>query len=73
MKRDKTWWGRRTQEQRSFIVSYERFQNRFYRYGGSGYLPDDITECGVCGYPCSSSPCVQCIKQYEKCLIEKEV
>jgi hypothetical protein len=69
MRRTKEWWARKTQEERSYIVYYERNQNKHYGYGGM--IPDDCTECSICGTPCLSSPCNSCFHKYEQTMGEK--
>ena len=68
MRRTKEWWSNKSPEQRHIIVSYERLKNVHYGYGGGGYLPDDTTECGVCGQPCLSSPCEYCCRIYNQAI-----
>jgi hypothetical protein len=70
MKRTKSWGDKFTPQDRSFIIRFERGSNIHYGYGGGGYLPDDTTECGVCGSPCLSSPCSYCYDQYNRILLK---
>jgi len=47
MKRTKEWWAALTKEERSWLVYAER-NDTYFR---SAYLPDDCSECGICGNP----------------------
>ena len=47
MRRTKEWWAALTKEERSWLV-YAELNDKSSR---SGYLPDDCSECGVCGQP----------------------
>ena len=63
MKRNKAWWAKYTEEERSWIVYYERAQNRFGGYGGM--LPDDVTECQCCGNPATGNICNNCLDRFD--------
>lgn len=66
MPRDKAWWAARSPQQRWIIWNYERNEGKS---SGSAYLPDDCSECGVCGQPCLGyGPCIACINEYEGAL-----
>jgi len=68
MRRNKEWWTRLTPEERSELVLMERYQ---YKGGRSSYLPDDCSECGICGEPTlGSSPCRWCCNRMDE-LIRK--
>ena len=47
MKRTKEWWAALTKEERCWLVYAERNDT----CSRSDYLPDDCSECGVCGQP----------------------
>lgn len=59
MKRTKEFWKRLTKDERCELVYIERHQ---YEYiGNKGYLPDDCSECPVCGEPhLGSGLCSRC-------------
>ena len=61
MRRTKEWWGALTRGERIWLVYAER-HNRSYR---SPYIPDDCTECGVCGTPQAGGGgmCMYCLKK----------
>jgi len=68
MRRTKEWWARLNPHERAYLVYFERYQGKG---GRSAYLPDDCSECGVCGCPTlGSSPCEDCSDRYDK-LIKK--
>jgi len=70
MRRTKEWWARLTPEDRSIIVYFERHQNEG---GRSDYLPDDCSDCGVCGNPCLGiGPCQSCSNEYMKAINKAE-
>lgn len=48
MKRTKEWWGKLTPIERIQLHWLERGQHHSTR---SGYIPDDMVECGNCGTP----------------------
>ena len=48
MRRTKEWWAVLTKGERSELYWLERSQ---YSGGGSAYIPDDCSECGMCGTP----------------------
>jgi hypothetical protein len=59
MRRTKEWWATLDKEERSHLVYIERRMNGFTGYGG--YLPDDCSECPVCGQPVfGSGMCSYC-------------
>jgi len=67
MKRNKEWWSIFTREERYKIWNFEHFQNVYY--GNDGYMPDDCSECAVCGDPCfGGSSCTSCINEYQAIL-----
>ena len=47
MRRTKEWWGALTRGERIWLVYAERHNHSYH----SPYIPDDCTECGVCGMP----------------------
>lgn len=66
MKRTKKWWAELSQEDRTWLVHYERNK---HKGGRSDMLPDDCAECGVCGYPCLGwGPCRGCNDRYDRIL-----
>ena len=66
MRRDREWWNNLTREERSELVYIERNINRG---GRSAYLPDDCSECGICGSPTLGwGPCMNCLNEYDKLL-----
>ena len=70
MKRTKKWWKKLNKQERSYIVFFDKSNKSCGNYGG-GYLPDDCSECNVCGRPIlGSGTCQFCYKEYEK-IIEK--
>jgi hypothetical protein len=65
MKRTKEWWSKFSSEDKWFIWHFEREQNNYGHMGG--YLPDDCSECVVCGDPMfSSGVCTHCLNRYTK-------
>ena len=72
MKRSKAWWARLKPHERSCVVYYERHAHDYYGYGGGGYLPDDCTECSICGTPCRWSPCEGCDAEYDHIIRKAE-
>jgi len=70
MRRTKAWWGALTVEERSYLVYAERLEARSCG-GGSPYLPDDCSECRVCGMPMmGSGTCSHCGHEIER-IIDK--
>ena len=67
-RRTKEWWAQFAPEARSYIVFFERYADSG---GRSAYLPDDCSECGVCGTPTRRSPCSNCYNVYDK-ILKKE-
>ena len=69
MKHTKEWWSALTPDERSWLVYAERHQGAMSF--GCAYLPDDCTECCICGQPCfCSSPCRDCLSEMSR-LIDK--
>jgi len=65
VKRTKQWWSALSKAERSYLVYAERFQNSYSGMGG--YLPDDCSECRVCGDPMlGSGTCTYCINKISK-------
>ena len=50
-RRKKQWWAALDEWERDWLVRAERDQKKFSSYGAGGYLPDDCSECTVCGEP----------------------
>ena len=46
--RDKQFWANLTRDERSELMMLQTSPSST-GYGGGGYLPDDCSECGVCG------------------------
>jgi len=66
MRRTKQWWKKFSKAERSYIVYFEKQKNKFHSYGGGGYLPDDSSECPVCGNPMlGSGTCKYCYDKYD--------
>lgn len=64
MRRDKHWWARLTNEERSRIVYLERADKQSGGYSGGGYLPDDCCECGSCSNPhLGTGLCDSCLRE----------
>ena len=60
-RRTKEWWNS-LGEDKGFVWYFERNVNKGT---GSSYLPDDCSECGVCGYPTLGyGPCGFCLDRY---------
>jgi len=57
MRRNKEWWSRLTSEERSELYWLERATGS----SNNGYLPEGYGECGVCGTPCLSDLCSNCL------------
>lgn len=65
MRRNKAWWSKYTREERWKICNFERNHHKHTHFGG--YLPDDCTECAVCGNACfGGSPCTHCLNEYDR-------
>jgi len=63
MRRTKEFWARLTKEERSYLVYIEKNKNNYNWMGG--YLPDDCSECVVCGLPMlGSGMCHHCYEDY---------
>ena len=60
MKFSKEQWSKLNKEERSWLVSYYHHENDNSKYGG--YLPDDSSECPVCGQPViGGGVCTNCL------------
>jgi len=56
--------GRLTSNERKRLV-WMQMQPRHTRYGG--YMPDDCSECGACGYPILGSGwCNNCSNEFDR-------
>lgn len=67
MKRTKVWWSKLTTEERSFIMYYDKASKNYGSYGSGGYLPDDCSECPVCGQAMlGSGTCRYCNQNYDE-------
>jgi hypothetical protein len=64
VKRTKEWWAALTEEERCWLVYAER-NDKSYR---SAYLPDDSSECGVCGMPQlgGGGMCISCLNRHHE-------
>lgn len=67
MRRTSAFWAVLLPEERSFLVAFER--SKPGNYGGGGYLPEDCSECGLCGQPfLGCGHCSACLRQYNQIL-----
>lgn len=63
MRRTRGWWARLEEHERAYIVYFERNQGKGSGYGG--YLPDDCSECSICGGAMlGSGECMPCVDRY---------
>lgn len=63
MKRTKEWWAGLEKWERQWLVSAEYSEKRGGGYGAGGYLPDDCSECSICGEP---GACSHCLEEMER-------
>lgn len=64
MRRTKEWWATLEKWERIWLVHAEYWQNKGGGYGGGGYLPDDCSECSICGQAqLGSGACGACMEQ----------
>lgn len=69
MRRTKAWWAKLTSEERAYVCYFERHRNEIIH--NDGYLPDDCSECPICGSPeLGGGVCTWCQNTYDR-LIEK--
>ena len=69
MRRTKEFWSRLNKQERSYLVYIERNANKGTCMGG--YLPDDCSECNVCGNAqLGSGTCMHCLNDWNE-LIKK--
>jgi hypothetical protein len=64
MRRTKDWWAALTRPERIWLVYAEKNDRAFY----SPYLPDDCSECGVCGQPQlgGGGMCTYCLNKHKE-------
>lgn len=62
MRRTKEWWAALEKWERVWLVHAERWQHKYGGYGVGGYLPDDCSECSICGQAqLGSGACAYCL------------
>jgi len=69
-RRTKEWWASLTKDERSWLSFAERGLKQSQHH--SAYLPEDCSECKICGEPVTSctDTCKHCGNEYER-IIEK--
>lgn len=67
MKRTKEWWANLEKWERVWLVGAEYNRHRGGGYGAGGYLPDDCSECSICGEPqLGSGACIACLEKMDR-------
>lgn len=71
MRRTKEWWASLDKWERTWLVHAEYSQHKGGGYGAGGYLPDDCSECSICGQAqLGSGACSACLGVMER-IIDK--
>ena len=71
MRRTKEWWSVLNKSERVWLVSAEGSKSS--SYGGGGYLPDDCSECDVCGWPTLGAWwCEGCAQEWHRIIHKAE-
>ena len=67
MKYTKEVWAKLKEQERSWLAYYHKHCNDWLGIVGSCYLPDDCSECSVCGEPqLGSGVCMACLKEADR-------